>query len=45
VQFTSEKAKMGPFVNSRRLKILAWFVAGVILVFNLYLLFATFFPG
>ena len=45
VQFTSEKAKMGVFVNSRWMKILAWTVALIILVFNLYLLFKTFFPG
>ncbi len=45
VQFTSEKAKMGVFVNSRRMKIIAWTVAGIILVFNLYLLYKTFFPG
>ena len=45
VQFTSEKAKMGVFVNSRWLKILAWAVAVIIVVLNLYLLFTTFFPG
>ena len=41
VAFTSEKLKMGPFVNSRWLKILSWFVAAVILGFNLYLLIVT----
>jgi manganese transport protein len=45
VQFTSEKAKMGTFVNSRWLKILAWTVALLILGFNIYLLYKTFFPG
>ena len=45
VQFTSEKAKMGVFVNSRWLKILAWTVAFLILGFNVYLLYKTFFPG
>ncbi|MEO8396127.1 MAG: Nramp family divalent metal transporter [Chloroflexota bacterium] len=45
VQFTSEKAKMGVFANSRRTKIIAWTVALLILGFNLYLLYKTFFPG
>ncbi len=44
VQFTSEKAKMGAFVNSRALKILSWTVTVVIAVLNLYLLVTTFFP-
>ncbi|MEP7293758.1 MAG: Nramp family divalent metal transporter [Chloroflexota bacterium] len=43
VQFTSEKAKMGVFVNSRLMKIVAWAVALIILVLNLYLLYQTFF--
>ena len=42
VQFTSEKAKMGVFVNSRWLKILSWAVAVIIAVLNIYLLFQTF---
>jgi len=41
VQFTSEKAKMGIFVNPRWMKILAWTVAVVIAVLNIYLLFQT----
>lgn len=41
VQFTSEKAKMGEFVNSRGLKILAWAVALIIAVLNIYLLIQT----
>ena len=45
VQFTSEKAKMGVFVNSRWLKVLSWTVAVIIAVLNIYLLFQTFFPG
>jgi manganese transport protein len=45
VQFTSEKAKMGPFVNSRWLKIVAWTVTAMIIAFNAYLLFQTFFPA
>jgi manganese transport protein len=42
VQFTSEKAKMGVFVNSRKLKIVAWAVTLVIIVLNVYLLIQTF---
>ena len=45
VQFTSEKAKMGVFVNSRWLKIASWAVALTIIVLNVYLLLQTFFPG
>jgi manganese transport protein len=45
VQFTSEKAKMGQFANGRVLKWASWFVAIVIVVLNLYLLFQTFFGG
>jgi manganese transport protein len=43
VQFTSERAKMGPFVNSQQLKIVAWCVAFVIIALNVYLLIQTFF--
>jgi manganese transport protein len=42
VQFTSERAKMGEFVNSRATTVIAWFVAAAILFFNgelLYLIF------
>jgi len=42
VQFTSERAKMGEFVNSGWLKWLAWTVAGVIVTLNAWLLFQTF---
>ena len=42
VLFTSDKAKMGAFVNSRWLKTSAWAVAIIILVLNLYLLGQTF---
>jgi len=45
VQFTSERAKMGTFVNSRRLKVVAWAVAILIIVLNGYLLVQTFLPG
>ena len=41
VQFTSEKAKMGVFVNSRWLKILAWTVTVIIILLNAYLLIQT----
>jgi len=42
VQFTSERAKMGEFVNSRATTVIAWAVAAAILFFNgelLYLIF------
>ena len=42
VLFTSQKAKMGRFVNSRRLATLAWTVAIVIMGFNGWLLFGVF---
>jgi manganese transport protein len=42
VIFTSEKAKMGVFVNPRWLKVLAWSVAGVIGSLNAWLLVETF---
>jgi manganese transport protein len=41
VQFTSDRAKMGAFVNPRWVKILAWLVAGIIAVLNAYLLVQT----
>jgi manganese transport protein len=34
VQFTSERAKMGEFVNSRAITVIAWCVAAAILFFN-----------
>ncbi|MCD7035212.1 Nramp family divalent metal transporter [Metabacillus sp. GX 13764] len=43
VMFTSDKRKMGQFVNSLPLKIAAWAVAAVIAILNAYLLFSTFF--
>ncbi len=43
VQFTSDKAKMGEFVNPRWVKFLAWAVAGVIAALNAYLLVQTFY--
>ncbi|WP_240416858.1 Nramp family divalent metal transporter [Paenibacillus periandrae] len=42
VMFTSDKLKMGEFANPLWLKILAWFVAAVIVVLNAYLLIQTF---
>jgi manganese transport protein len=43
VMFTSDKLKMGEFANPLWMKILAWFVAAVIVLLNAYLLFQTFF--
>ncbi len=45
VQFTSEKAKMGVFTNSRLTKTIAWVVAILIAVLNIYLLYQTLFPA
>ena len=42
VMFTSDKLKMGPFVNPRWLSALAWVVTAVIVVLNSYLLLQTF---
>ena len=41
VQFTSERAKMGPFVNSRVTAVVAWIVTAAILFFNAELLWLT----
>lgn len=41
VKFTSDKKKMGAFANPLWMKILAWTVAIVIAVLNLYLLYRT----
>lgn len=43
VKFTSDKEKMGEFVNKRWVSVLAWFVAIVIAALNIYLLYQTFF--
>lgn len=43
VMFTSDKVKMGAFVNSSWVKVLAWAVTAVIIALNSYLLFQTFF--
>jgi manganese transport protein len=42
VRFTSERAKMGEFVNSRSLTALAYATAGVIALLNIWLLALTF---
>ena len=42
VQFTSDRARMGEFVNPRWVKILAWVVAAIIAGLNVYLLVQTF---
>jgi manganese transport protein len=41
VMFTSDKAKMGVFVNPGWLKVLAWLIAGVIGALNAWLLIET----
>ena len=41
VQFTSDRRKMGEFVNPAWLKLLAWFTAIVIAALNVYLLVIT----
>ena len=45
VQFTSERAKMGDFVNSRATTVIAWCVAAAILFFNGELLYLIFRPA
>jgi manganese transport protein len=42
VMFTSDKAKMGQFVNGRMMKLLAWLVALIIGGLNVWLLVQTF---
>jgi manganese transport protein len=42
VRFTSERAKMGEFVNSRLTTVIAWGVTAAILFFNAELLWLTF---
>src|ERR1700738_731938 len=42
IQFTGDRAKMGPLVNSRPTKVVAWVVAMVILFFNGELLWLIF---
>ncbi len=45
VMFTSDKLKMGEFVNGTTTKILAWLVAAIIAVLNVWLLVQTFRGG
>lgn len=42
VMFTSDKQKMGGFVNKPYIKIIAWVISSVIICLNAYLLFETF---
>lgn len=42
VVFTSDKTKMGPFVNKPYIKVIAWFISTIIIGLNAYLLFETF---
>lgn len=41
VRFTNDKNKMGNFANSSILKLFAWIISGIILIFNVYLLYQT----
>ena len=43
IVFTNDRHKMGRFVNSHVMKVVAWSVAGIILSLNLYLLYTTIF--
>lgn len=43
VMFTSDKAKMGEFVNKPFLKTCVWIISFIIIILNLYLLYQTFF--
>ena len=45
VLFTSDKAKMGQFVNSPMLRWIAWIISGIIIVLNVILLYQTFFSA
>jgi manganese transport protein len=45
VQFTSNKLKMGPFVNGWATITIGWTLAVVIFGLNTYLVYTTFFPG
>ena len=44
MRFTSERAKMGEFVNPVWIRILGWTTAGIIIALNVKLLFDTFLP-
>ncbi len=44
IQFTCDKKKMGPFVNGLGTRLTGWFMAAVIALLNLYLIWTTIFP-
>jgi manganese transport protein len=44
MRFTSERAKMGPFVNGPMIRALGWTVTLVIITLNVKLLFDMFAP-
>ena len=44
IQFTSSRAKMGPFVNGALTKAIGWTMAATIAVLNAYLVYTTLFP-
>jgi manganese transport protein len=45
VQFTSDKRKMGVFVNQPWTRVAGWGLAGIILILNVYLVVTTFLPN
>jgi len=45
MRFTGERAKMGEFANSTRMKILGWTTTAIIIILNVKLLFDTFAPA
>ena len=44
MQFTSNKQKMGPFVNGLATKLVGWLMAAAIAGLNIYLIWTTIFP-
>ena len=44
IQFTSNRTKMGPFVNGPLTKALGWTMAATIAILNAYLVYSTLFP-
>lgn len=45
IQFTSNREKMGPFVNGPITRFTGWTVATVIAILNIYLIYTTLFPA
>ena len=45
IQFTSDKAKMGEFVNKWHVKAIGWTMGISIAALNVWLLYNTFFPA